>query len=257
MYLFTISFGSYAVDQRSGGGWISGWSQIFAFHQRNSWSRLWVTWRENCFSIEQNHPEYPIQEKGQSGGNESSKRRPLPPRKTDRLLDLRVLPGHWGNDSVENYADLFTIALRNDDIQEFDSKWHEILLSMTKIPHDDIISTSSTRIASMEFINRRAAPFVHSGEKWKARTRSRSEMPVWTVSQRFSHPQWRRLFKELWGRPITTADFGSSLWQIPYTSYVCLLEDKFQGPRYVLVHNSLRKLCNGSKKWRWLIQWMN
>ena len=27
------------------------------------------------------------------------------------------------NDSVENYADLFNIGLRNDDIQEFDSKW--------------------------------------------------------------------------------------------------------------------------------------
>ena len=27
------------------------------------------------------------------------------------------------NDSVENYADLFTVALQNDDIQEFDSKW--------------------------------------------------------------------------------------------------------------------------------------
>ena len=26
------------------------------------------------------------------------------------------------NDSFENYADLFTISLRNDDIQEFDSK---------------------------------------------------------------------------------------------------------------------------------------
>ena len=26
------------------------------------------------------------------------------------------------NDSVENYADIFTIVLRNDDIQEFDSK---------------------------------------------------------------------------------------------------------------------------------------
>ena len=26
--------------------------------------------------------------------------------------------------------------------------------------------------------------------------------------------------------------------------------------RYVLVHNFLRKLCIGSKKWRWLIQWM-
>ena len=42
-------------------------------------------------------------------------------------------------DSVENYADLFTISLRNDDIQEFDSKWDGILLSMTKIPHDDIL----------------------------------------------------------------------------------------------------------------------
>ena len=35
--------------------------------------------------------------------------------------------------SVENYTDL-----RNDDIQEFDSKWDGILLSMTKIPPDDI-----------------------------------------------------------------------------------------------------------------------
>ena len=43
------------------------------------------------------------------------------------------------NDSVENYADLFTIALSNDDIQEFDSKWDGILLSMTKIPPDDIL----------------------------------------------------------------------------------------------------------------------
>ena len=42
------------------------------------------------------------------------------------------------NDSVENYADLFTVGLRNDDIQEFDSKWEGILLSMMKIPPDDI-----------------------------------------------------------------------------------------------------------------------
>ena len=32
------------------------------------------------------------------------------------------------HDSVKNYADQFTIALRNDDIQEFDSKWDGILL---------------------------------------------------------------------------------------------------------------------------------
>ena len=40
------------------------------------------------------------------------------------------------NDCVENCADLFTIFLR---IQEFDSKWDGISLSMTKIPSDDIL----------------------------------------------------------------------------------------------------------------------
>ena len=61
-------------------------------------------------------------------------------RKTDCSLDLRVTSGSLGsNDSVENYADLFTFSLRNDDFQEFDSKWDGILLSMTKIPSDDIL----------------------------------------------------------------------------------------------------------------------
>ena len=49
---------------------------------------------------------------------------------------LRVNGNH---DSAENYADLFTVSLRNDDIQEFVSKWDGILLSMTKFPHDDIL----------------------------------------------------------------------------------------------------------------------
>ena len=43
------------------------------------------------------------------------------------------------NDTALDYADLFTISLRNDDIQEIDSKWDGILLSMTKIPLDDIL----------------------------------------------------------------------------------------------------------------------
>ena len=45
------------------------------------------------------------------------------------------------NDSVENYADLFAVVLRNDEIQEFDSKWDDILLSMTQIPSDDILES--------------------------------------------------------------------------------------------------------------------
>ena len=91
-----------------------------------------------------------------------------------------------------------------------------------------IFISSLSRIASMGFIDRTAAPFIHSGEKWKAKTRSRSEMPVWTVSQRFSHPQWRRLFKGLWSRQTKSAELGSSFRQIPFTSHVCLLENKIQ-----------------------------
>ena len=68
-------------------------------------------------------------------------------QKQDRLLRGRqiaylIYGPFWitgSHDSVENFSDLFTIVLRNDDIQEFDSKWDGILLSMTKIPHDDIL----------------------------------------------------------------------------------------------------------------------
>ena len=68
-------------------------------------------------------------------------------QKQDRVLRGRQI-AYWiydhfrvtgTHDSVDNYTDLFTIVLRNDDIQEFDSKWDGILLSMTKIPHDEIL----------------------------------------------------------------------------------------------------------------------
>ena len=55
---------------------------------------------------------------------------------------------------------------------------------------------------------------IHSSQdgKREPNTSSRSEMPVWTVSQKFSHPKWGSFFKELWGRPTTTAAFWSPLW---------------------------------------------
>ena len=40
-----------------------------------------------------------------------------------------------------NYADLFTIVLRNDDIQEFDLKWDDFSSSMTQIPSDDVLES--------------------------------------------------------------------------------------------------------------------
>ena len=78
------------------------------------------------------------------------------------------------NDSVENYADLFTVVLRNDNVQEFDSKWDGILLSMTKIPSDDILEglcklrireseklKTVLELYNMEFHQKKAEPDYH------------------------------------------------------------------------------------------------
>ena len=48
---------------------------------------------------------------------------------------FRVTGAH---DTVLDYADLFSVTLRNDNVEEFHTRWDEILLSMTKIPSDEI-----------------------------------------------------------------------------------------------------------------------
>ena len=56
MYLFTISYGNYAVDQRSGVGWFSGRFEIFVIYSWYFNAEFWSTWCEDCFGAEQNHP---------------------------------------------------------------------------------------------------------------------------------------------------------------------------------------------------------
>ena len=51
---------------------------------------------------------------------------------------FRVTGAH---DTVLDYDDLFSITLTDDNIQEFDTRWDEFLLSMTKIPSDDILES--------------------------------------------------------------------------------------------------------------------
>ena len=48
--------------------------------------------------------------------------------------NFRVTGAH---DTVLDCADLWSITLRNDDVQEFDKRWDEVRSSMTKIPPDD------------------------------------------------------------------------------------------------------------------------
>ena len=45
------------------------------------------------------------------------------------------------HDTVVDYADLFTFTLRDDNVQEFDTRCDEVLLSLSKIPSDDILES--------------------------------------------------------------------------------------------------------------------
>ena len=51
---------------------------------------------------------------------------------------FRVIGAH---DTVLDYADLFSVTLHDDHIQEFDTRWDEVLLSMSRIPSDDILES--------------------------------------------------------------------------------------------------------------------
>ena len=73
--------GSNVMDQRSGDGWLNRGIRD-EFLER--FSKFRDAGREDVFCSEQDHPEFSIQEEGQSRGLVST-------RKTDRLHDLRIL----------------------------------------------------------------------------------------------------------------------------------------------------------------------
>ena len=45
------------------------------------------------------------------------------------------------HDTVLDYADLFSVTLHDDNIQEFDTRWDEVLLSVSKIPSDVVLES--------------------------------------------------------------------------------------------------------------------
>ena len=51
---------------------------------------------------------------------------------------FRVTGAH---DTVLDCADLFSVTLHDDNVQEFDTRWDEVLLSMSKIPSDEILES--------------------------------------------------------------------------------------------------------------------
>ena len=49
---------------------------------------------------------------------------------------FRVTGAH---DTVLDYADSFSVIRHDDNVQEFDTRWDEVLLSMSKISSDDVL----------------------------------------------------------------------------------------------------------------------
>ena len=49
---------------------------------------------------------------------------------------LRVTGAH---EAVLHYSDLFRVALHGDDIQDFDTRWDEVLLSVSEVPNESIL----------------------------------------------------------------------------------------------------------------------
>ena len=51
---------------------------------------------------------------------------------------FRVTGAH---DTVLDYADLFSVTLHDDNIQELVTRWDEVLLCVSKIPSDDVLES--------------------------------------------------------------------------------------------------------------------
>ena len=51
---------------------------------------------------------------------------------------FRVTGAH---DTVLDFVDLFSVTIHDDKIQEFDTRWVEVLLSKSKIPSDDFLES--------------------------------------------------------------------------------------------------------------------
>ena len=108
--------------------------------------------KSSC-SIQVITPFFPMSSCSTRGLHQSWARLSRIPRKKDQKAD-RFLRGRQiayliyenirvtgVDDSVLDHADLFAVVLRNDNIQEFDTRWDEILWSMEQFPRDDILES--------------------------------------------------------------------------------------------------------------------
>ena len=47
-------------------------------------------------------------------------------------------------DAAQGMSGLFNICLQNDDVQDFDQRWDQILLGTSELPHENVLEVSYT-----------------------------------------------------------------------------------------------------------------
>ena len=163
---------------------------------------------------------------------------------------FRVIGAH---DTVFDYADFFSVTHRVDNIQEFGTRWDKVLLSMSKIPSDEILESlyklrtrvSDWRGDSSESIGSQLSKGQDDGEE-----EDRSETSITKLWRQEWENRIRSNGKEskgnhwCWQRPTARCKSEkkrrcmSSNWT--YSSKLCLLNKL---PQFFPWGNSVRTMC--------------
>ena len=140
-YLFLFSIGGRVVDQRSGDGRIIERIKILPIKRGKNFSNFEMLDAKIASALQKITKHSHFKKKVSLEEQNAQKEDPfLRGRRIAFMIhDLfRVTGAH---DTVFNYADLFSVTLRDDNPQEFDTRWDEVLLSMSKIPPDDVLES--------------------------------------------------------------------------------------------------------------------
>ena len=136
--------------------------------------------REDCFCSEQDHPEFPIQEEGQSLGTESPEGGPFLRGRQIAFVIYDYFRVTGAHDTELDYADLFSVTLHDDYIQEFDTRWgrssaFHVKDSLRWYPgksvqvEDTWVWPTQKRVRIVrhgEFIKRYRWPFIKNWRQW-------------------------------------------------------------------------------------------
>ena len=131
------------MDQRSGDGWFIGGIEVLAIRfwkDGKNFPNFEMLDAKIAFALNKIIQDFTVQEEGQSRGTEKA-------QKEDRFLRGRQIAfmiydyfrATGAHDTVLDYADLFSATFHDDNNQEFETRWDEVLFSMSKIPSDDVL----------------------------------------------------------------------------------------------------------------------